>query len=158
MFERICGRNGAVTEGPGATGRSSGQGPRRPSAGPRHSGPASKKKPRALEVGTVVFCLGWPKRSIQITSVIQKKNGAPLKSPRRETPKSGVFLVHRRRRICFQRHKGRVGSSTSLVSEFPKKRRTRSPYPVSLLTYSIPVFQWKYTRPAVRHQYTSACK
>ena len=66
-----------------------------------------------------------------------EKKQTPFESPRRETTKSRVFLVHRRRREFFSAtHKNfRV---TSLPLEW-QKWCTSSTYCVSLLSYSIAV-------------------
>jgi hypothetical protein len=102
----------------------------------------------------VVFCLGWPKRSTQITSAIQKKKRSAIqKSSARNTRIRGIFGSLPHAEVFF--------SDTiswewqvRLVSEL-KKRCTRSPCLVSLLTYSIPD---KIQEQCILSKQASACK
>jgi hypothetical protein len=82
-----------------------------------------RKKTCALWLSAVVFCLGWPKRSIQITSAFRKNPEHHSKALGEKRPNPGYFWFNA------------VGGSFSATQEvgkfgvrIEKKRCTRSPY------------------------------
>jgi hypothetical protein len=81
-----------------------------------------------------------------------EKTGAPFESSQRETLKSGVFLVHRRRREIFSATQEVESGHFGL-----RMTETAQTKPI-LCVFAYPFYSSGDPAPAVHHQQASTCK